>query len=336
MSMSTNLLAGGVAGALFGVALVASGVFSPSIIIAQMHLQDFHMLKVFLGGSATSALIIVAFEKLGVAKCLPRQASPLGWVNQYDGNVLGGLLIGVGMSLTGACPGTSLVQLSAGVRSSYFVVTGGLVGGIAYLLTAPYLRRDRPAGVSESRSTLYEQIAVDRRTAVVAYELLCLSVISTVMMLETSRKDLLPSWIGGLLIGGAQASSLLLTGNLVGVSGAYGELAQIVLQSFRSLTGTKLIKPAAISTNSLPFAAGIVAGSAMLLSMMPPTLVATGAQVSDFKALAGGFAMVFGARTAGGCTSGHGISGMSMLSVSSIISVASMFGGGIAFTALFL
>jgi uncharacterized membrane protein YedE/YeeE len=40
--------------------------------------------------------------------------------------------------------------------------------------------------------------------------------------------------------------------------------------------------------------------------------------------------MVFGARIAGGCTSGHGISGMSLLSVASIISVCAMFGGGIA------
>lgn len=40
--------------------------------------------------------------------------------------------------------------------------------------------------------------------------------------------------------------------------------------------------------------------------------------------------MVFGARLAGGCTSGHGISGMSTLSISSIVTVASIFSGGIA------
>lgn len=44
---------------------------------------------------------------------------------------------------------------------------------------------------------------------------------------------------------------------------------------------------------------------------------------------AGGVLMAFGARMAGGCTSGHGISGTSQLSVSSWISVACFFVGGV-------
>lgn len=47
-------------------------------------------------------------------------------------------------------------------------------------------------------------------------------------------------------------------------------------------------------------------------------------------AFAGGFIMLFGARLAGGCTSGHGISGLAQLSVGSSLAVAGMFAGGIA------
>ena len=53
--MSTNLLKTGLAGALFGAALKFSRVYFPSVIITQMELKSFHMLKVFLGASATSA-----------------------------------------------------------------------------------------------------------------------------------------------------------------------------------------------------------------------------------------------------------------------------------------
>ncbi len=42
-----------------------------------------------------------------------------------------------------------------------------------------------------------------------------------------------------------------------------------------------------------------------------------------------GFIMLLGARIAGGCTSGHGISGMAQLSVGSTLAVAAMFAGGI-------
>jgi uncharacterized protein len=52
-------------------------------------------------------------------------------------------------------------------------------------------------------------------------------------------------------------------------------------------------------------------------------------------AFIGGIAMGFGARWAGGCTSGHGISGTMQLAVSSWIAAISIFAGGIL-TALFL
>lgn len=47
-------------------------------------------------------------------------------------------------------------------------------------------------------------------------------------------------------------------------------------------------------------------------------------------AFAGGLLMAFGARMAGGCTSGHGISGTLQLSVGSWIAVICFFVGGIA------
>lgn len=52
-------------------------------------------------------------------------------------------------------------------------------------------------------------------------------------------------------------------------------------------------------------------------------------------ALAGGILLGFGARWAGGCTSGHGISGSIQLSLASIITAACFFIGGIT-VALFL
>ena len=52
-------------------------------------------------------------------------------------------------------------------------------------------------------------------------------------------------------------------------------------------------------------------------------------------AFLGGFVMLIGARIAGGCTSGHGISGIAQLSVGSTLAVAAMFAGGIV-TALLL
>lgn len=52
-------------------------------------------------------------------------------------------------------------------------------------------------------------------------------------------------------------------------------------------------------------------------------------------AFAGGFLVLFGARLAGGCTSGHVISGLSQLAVSGLVFAAAVFAAGIP-TALWL
>ncbi len=45
-------------------------------------------------------------------------------------------------------------------------------------------------------------------------------------------------------------------------------------------------------------------------------------------AFLGGVIMVFGARIADGCTSGHGVSGMAQLAIGSFLAVTAMFAGG--------
>lgn len=59
------------------------------------------------------------------------------------------------------------------------------------------------------------------------------------------------------------------------------------------------------------------------------TLVGTGA-VGLLAALLGGFLVGFGGRMAGGCTSGHGLSGIGRLQVGSVAATAAFFAGGAA------
>ena len=71
--------------------------------------------------------------------------------------------------------------------------------------------------------------------------------------------------------------------------------------------------------------------SAELSGTYPTT--AEGVQIP--AALIGGFLMIFGSRLGGGCTSGHGISGMPMLNTLALVSVVTMFSAGIV-VAVFL
>jgi uncharacterized membrane protein YedE/YeeE len=79
---------------------------------------------------------------------------------------------------------------------------------------------------------------------------------------------------------------------------------------------------------STVFVGGVMLGS-WILSRAVVLPTAPEVHIGALRAVIGGGMLIFGARLAGGCTSGHGISGMSQLSVSSFLTVASMFGAGI-------
>jgi len=267
-------------------------------------------------------------DRMGSVPTKPRTPSSLGLFSYYDGNLIGGLMIGLGMTLTGACPGTVLVQVAAGVSSGYYVLLGGVLAGIVYARYS-HLLRSTPTIQSSTQAreelTVQGKIGIDPRTAVLAYEAMCATCIYLATTLGPEDKSLsLNPTIGGALIGAAQASSLMLTGSPVGVSGAYGVLGEY----FWFLNGQNKSRP---RPNSLYFAAGLLLGSTLFFRSSPIIAPEQASMaVSAMRAILGGFVMVFGARIAGGCTSGHGISGMSMLSVASFVSVAAMFAGGMA------
>lgn len=277
------------------------------------------------------------FESRGIVKCKPRPASSMGWFNGYDGNIIGGLMIGFGMTLSGACPGTVLIQLRTGVRSGWFVLMGGVAGGILYARFAQSLHRSiAGATVVDSepaaKLTLPAMFNVRARQGLLAYETACLAMIALASTIapRSAAAVLLQPLVGGALIGVAQAASLLLTGNPVGVSSAYEQLGQYFWWVWKRARGARPKAEQAPPRSAIVFALGIVAGSWALVSAVPIQPVPMGVQISAYRAALGGLVMVFGARIAGGCTSGHGISGMSMLSISSVITVALMFIGGIA------
>jgi uncharacterized membrane protein YedE/YeeE len=71
-------------------------------------------------------------DRFGVMKMRHSAPSTLGFF-AYDGNILGGLLLGLGMAVTGSCPGTSFVQAGTGNLNGVLVIIGGLLGAITFV-----------------------------------------------------------------------------------------------------------------------------------------------------------------------------------------------------------
>lgn len=131
MSVPLAVLIGLATGIVFGFALEKSRVFEPGVIVGQMRFDTFIMLKVFLAAVATGCVVLAVLNgAFGVKLSL----KPL----LYKANIIGGLILGAGIALSGACPGTTLAQIGAGYRDAWFTLLGGLAGALFYgYLDAP-------------------------------------------------------------------------------------------------------------------------------------------------------------------------------------------------------
>lgn len=120
-----------------------------------------------------------------------------------------------------------------------------------------------------------------------------------------------PALTGGVLVGLAAASFLLLNGRIAGISGILGGL----------LTPT----PGDLSWR-IAFLAGLIGAPALwvLVTQLPPIEIEAG-----YPALiVAGLLVGVGTRYGSGCTSGHGVCGLSRLSPRSLAATLSfMFAG---------
>lgn len=152
-------------------------------------------------------------------------------------------------------------------------------------------------------------------------------------------------YLVGVLIGVLVLTTLALAGKKIGASSAYSDVAGIlgrllVPRHIASLPYYRNNKPAigwtftvvvgAIIGSFIAAKSGGELTGTYLQELWVARFGADSAVLRTVVALLGGAMMAFGARMAGGCTSGHGISGTLQLAVSSWISVICFFVGGIA------
>ena len=151
----------------------------------------------------------------------------------------------------------------------------------------------------------------------------------------------LPRWLTlGVMFGLLSAAAIALYGP-IGVSGTYprfvGALARMVTPGFAA-NNAYLVKMGSLITPETTLVVGLLIGGFLAARIfagpkVPAVERVHAMETTDARryrdAFIGGFLILFGARLAGGCTSGHIISGMTQLAVSSTMFAAAVFAGGI-------
>jgi len=144
-----------------------------------------------------------------------------------------------------------------------------------------------------------------------------------------------PWWLSGILIGLTVPLLYLLAGKAFGISTSLQEAGALCAPNSRLDYLSQFDRKANLWT--LVFVLGIAIGSFLatrFLSAQPadflPAAFATPA--GAIKLLVGGFLIGFGTRYAGGCTSGHSITGIANLNWPSLVATIFFFVGGLAVT----
>ena len=105
-------------GIIFGFLLQKGGATRYDVILGQLLLIDFTVLKIMLSAVATGMIGIFAMKSLGWVQINPKAGSA-------GMNIFGGLIFGVGFAVLGYCPGT----IAGAIGNGYLdAIIGGFTG----------------------------------------------------------------------------------------------------------------------------------------------------------------------------------------------------------------
>lgn len=105
-------------GIAFGFLLQKGGATKYDVIVGQLLLTDFTVLKIMLSAVLSGMIGIHAMRALGWVELYPKSGSA-------GMNVIGGLIFGVGFAVLGYCPGTIAGAIGNGALDA---MIGGLAG----------------------------------------------------------------------------------------------------------------------------------------------------------------------------------------------------------------
>jgi uncharacterized protein len=250
------------------------------------------------------------------------------------GIVLGGLIFGSGMAILGYCPGTVMVSAGEGSLDALVGILGGLAGGLVYTLLLPSF--GTLLGPNIGTFSLYTALGA---SPVIFYPVMILCGLAFIFMaflVHHMDKSQDKSWIiAGVGIAVLNTFVFQFADRPIGASTFFPYVADNIVGAVNNEYFKQITKSG--SWEVMFLAGGLLSG--MVVSLLRKEFKIR--MIHDnwekykgnnfgkrtFWAFLGGFILIFGARMAGGCTSGHVISGGMQLAASSLLFAFFVFAG---------
>lgn len=313
-------------GFVFGMALQYSKVNAYNTISGMAILEDFTVAKTIATAIGIGAMILMVLTELGLASY---HIKPF-----IVGSIaIGGSIFGIGMAILGYCPGTIPVSLGQGSLDALWGLIGGLIASFVYTLLSPAIHN--VLGSDLGKASIINATTLPTLQYVVVFTI-ATAFIGTAFWLNKIEKKKEIKWFYSALAIAVVASTIFVVSDRVlGASSFYPYMADNIL----GVTDNDYYRQTEKSGNyEMKFLLGAFL-SGLVLSVVKGDfhLKLIHENWARFKgnsnakriiwAVVGGFLLLFGARLANGCTSGHIISGGMQLAVSSLVFAVFVFTG---------
>ncbi len=315
-------------GFLFGALLQSAKLNKYNTISGMARLEDYTVAKAIAVAVGVGAILLSIEIGLGFASW---HVKPL----LLAGIGIGGLIFGSGMAILGYCPGTLPVSLGEGSMDALVGIIGGIAGGIFYTLIQPSIQG--MLGPDLGKISLNSAVGEGALYYILVF-VFGLAMVAIAFFLNKIERKKSLNWLYagiGLAVLNCIVFLSSVTNRVIGASTSYPYLGDFLT----GLTDNEYFASTVKSgTWELIFLGGAML-SGLVLSLIRKDfkiqLIHSGWSKTEGKspvkriiwAFVGGFIMLIGARMAGGCTSGHVISGGMQIAVSSLLFGAFVFIG---------
>jgi len=121
-------------GLVFGFLLQKGGLTEYDVILGQLLLTDFTVVKVMLSAILVGMIGVFVMRWMGLIRLQIKPGS-------MGSTVLGGIIFGVGFAILGYCPGTAAAAFGAGAVDALVGMIGIVIGAGIYARLYPALDR---------------------------------------------------------------------------------------------------------------------------------------------------------------------------------------------------
>jgi uncharacterized protein len=177
------LILGVVFGIVFGFLLQKGGVAKYHVLIGQLLLMDFTVVKVMLSAVVVGALGIHFMHRAGLVELHIKPT-------RYASNTLGGLLFGAGFALAAYCPGTGAAAFGQGNYDAIAMMAGMMAGSFLFAEMSGWISRNIDPIGDRGKISLHDVLRMNPTMVVLASVAVLCGILVAIELMAPRRGDL--------------------------------------------------------------------------------------------------------------------------------------------------